>query len=95
MDNARNFIQALLAPERYDISRVGRFRFNKRFSKSMDEKSLARRTLDLDDVATTIAHIVTLSTTPDMQPDDIDHLGSRRVRYVGELLEQRIRLGLT
>ncbi len=36
-----------------------------------------------------------LSTTPDMAPDDIDHLGSRRVRYVGELLEQRIRLGLT
>jgi DNA-directed RNA polymerase subunit beta len=36
-----------------------------------------------------------LTTTPDTQPDDIDHLGSRRVRYVGELLEQRIRLGLT
>ena len=94
-DNARNFMQALLAADRYDISRVGRFRFNKRFGKSMEEKELERKTLSLDDIATTIAHVVTLSITPDMQADDIDHLGSRRVRYVGELLEQRIRLGLT
>ncbi|MEK7646426.1 MAG: DNA-directed RNA polymerase subunit beta [Patescibacteria group bacterium] len=94
-ENARSFIQALLKADRYDISRVGRFRFNKRFGKSMEEKELERRTLSLDDVATTIAHIVTLSLDPEMQADDIDHLGSRRVRYVGELLEQRIRLGLT
>jgi DNA-directed RNA polymerase subunit beta len=94
-DNARTFIQAILNADRYDISRVGRFRFNKRFNKPMDEKSLERRTLSLDDIATTITHVVTLVTTPDMQADDIDHLGSRRVRYVGELLEQRIRLGLT
>ncbi len=94
-DNAKSFIQALLEPNRYDLSRVGRFRFNKRFEKPMDEKSLERRTLNLDDIITTISYIVTLSVTPDMQADDIDHLGSRRVRFVGELLEQRIRLGLT
>ncbi|MCX6719475.1 MAG: DNA-directed RNA polymerase subunit beta, partial [Candidatus Taylorbacteria bacterium] len=81
-DNARSFIQAILSPERYDISRVGRFRFNKRFEKPMDEKSLERRTISLDDIATIVKHVVTLSVTPDMQPDDIDHLGSRRVRYV-------------
>jgi len=94
-ENARSFIQALLKSDRYDISRVGRFRFNKRFGKSMEEKDLERRTLSLDDVATAIVNIVTLSLDPEMQADDIDHLGSRRVRYVGELLEQRIRLGLT
>ncbi len=94
-DNARSFIQAILHHERYDLSKVGRFRFNKRFGKGMDEKSLERRTLDLDDLATTISHVVTMNVTPDMQADDIDHLGSRRVRYVGELLEQRIRLGLS
>ncbi len=94
-DNARTFIQALLKADRYDISRVGRFRFNKRFGKEMDEKALDRHTLSLDDIFTTISHIVKLASTPDMQADDIDHLGSRRVRYVGELLEQRIRLGLT
>ena len=95
VENARTFIQALLEANRYDLSRVGRFRFNKRFGKPMDEKALERKTLNLDDVATTISHIVTLSITPDMQADDIDHLGSRRVRFVGELLESRIRLGLT
>jgi DNA-directed RNA polymerase subunit beta len=95
VDNARSFIQALLEPSRYDLSRVGRFRFNKRFGKSMEEKDLERKTLNLDDLVTTIAHIVTLSITPDMRADDIDHLGSRRVRFVGELLESRIRLGLT
>ena len=94
-DNARNFITAILSPERYDISRVGRFRFNKRFNKSMEEKALEQKILTLDDVATTIAHVVALSVNPDMQADDIDHLGSRRVRYVGEVMEQRIRLGLT
>ena len=94
-DNARSFIQALLEPNRYDISRVGRFRFNKRFGKSMEEKAMEQRTLSLDDIATTINHVAMLSVTPDMQADDIDHLGSRRVRYVGELLETRIRLGLT
>ena len=94
-DNARTFIQSILNADRYDISKVGRFRFNKRFAKPMDEKSLERRTLSLDDVATAIMHIVKLNVTPDMQADDIDHLGSRRVRYVGELLEQRVRLGLS
>ncbi len=95
IENARTFIQALLEPNRYDISRVGRFRFNKRFQKSIDEEALNRHTLNVDDIVTTIKHIVTLSVVPDMQADDIDHLGSRRVRYVGELLESRIRLGLT
>jgi DNA-directed RNA polymerase subunit beta len=95
VENARSFIQGILKADRYDISRVGRFRFNKRFGKAMDEKALEHRTITLDDITTTINHIVMLSVTPDMAADDIDHLGSRRVRYVGELLEQRIRLGLT
>ena len=94
-DNARSFIKAVLSADRYDISKVGRFRFNKRFGKSMDDKAMEQRTITLDDIATTISHIVKMNSTPDTQPDDIDHLGSRRVRYVGELLEQRIRLGLT
>jgi DNA-directed RNA polymerase subunit beta len=95
VDNARTFVRAVLSPERYDISRVGRFRFNKRFGKPMDEKSLKQHTISLDDIVTTVTHIAALSVTPDMQADDIDHLGSRRVRYVGELVEQKIRLGLT
>jgi DNA-directed RNA polymerase subunit beta len=94
-ENARSFVRAILSVERYDLSRVGRFRFNKRFNKTMDEKSLERRTVDTNDLSITIKHIVALNVNPEMQADDIDHLGSRRVRYVGELIEQRIRLGLT
>lgn len=94
-DNARSFIGAVLSPERYDLSRVGRFRFNKRFEKGMDEESLERRTVSVDDLVTIIVHIAALSANPEMQADDIDHLGSRRVRYVGELIEQRVRLGLS
>ena len=94
-DNAKEFIGNIFNPERYDINRVGRFRFNKRFGKSMDEKELERRTVSADDIATIIAHIVELNNTPDAVEDDIDHLGSRRVRYVGELLQQKLRVGMT
>ena len=94
-DNAREFITALFSPERYDLSPVGRFRFNKRFELSMDEKELARRVINKDDIIQTIKHIVALSETPNAKADDIDHLAQRRVRYVGELLAQKIRVGMT
>ncbi|MEI8096916.1 MAG: DNA-directed RNA polymerase subunit beta, partial [Candidatus Moraniibacteriota bacterium] len=94
-DNAREFLGNIFNPERYDINRVGRFRFNKRFSKSMDEKELERRTVSSDDIVTIINHIVLLNNTPEAVEDDIDHLGSRRVRYVGELLQQKLRIGMT
>ncbi len=94
-ENAREFLKALFSEERYDISKVGRFRFNKRFQKGMDEKTLERRTINLDDLVSIINNIVTLNTTPDAREDDIDHLGSRRVRYVGELLQQKIRVGMS
>jgi DNA-directed RNA polymerase subunit beta len=94
-DNAREFIGGIFKADRYDLSPVGRFRFNKRFGKSMDEKELARKTISADDIATVIAHIVHLNNTPDSVEDDIDHLGSRRVRYVGELLQQKLRVGMT
>ncbi len=94
-DNAREFVQGIFSPERYDLSKVGRLRFNKRFSKGLEEKDTERKTISADDVATILAHIVTLNNTPDATEDDIDHLGSRRVRYVGELLQQKIRVGMS
>jgi DNA-directed RNA polymerase subunit beta len=94
-DNAREFVSGLFSPERYDISRVGRFRFNKRFSKPMIEKDLERKTISADDVATIISHIAHLNNEPDALEDDIDHLGSRRVRYVGELMQQKLRVGMS
>ncbi|HEY4478479.1 MAG TPA: DNA-directed RNA polymerase subunit beta, partial [Candidatus Paceibacterota bacterium] len=95
VDNAREFISDIFKAERYDLNKVGRFRFNKRFNKPMDEKSLEQRTICLDDMATIISNIVLLNNTPDSKEDDIDHLGSRRVRYVGEVLQQKFRIGMT
>lgn len=92
--NAREFVQSILGPEKYDLSRVGRFRFNKRFGKGMTEADFARRTLSLEDLITIFGHIHTLNSTPDSVEDDIDHLGLRRVRAVGEMLQLKVRMGL-
>ena len=94
-DNAREFIDSLFSTERYDLSPVGRFRFNSRFEKSMDAKEMERRTISADDVVSIITHVVTLNADPNAKADDIDHLGQRRVRYVGELLQQKVRVGMT
>ena len=94
-DNARDYLGGIFSAERYDLSRVGRFHFNKRFGKSMDEKALEQKVLTVEDVGIAIGHIVTLNNTPDAMEDDIDHLGRRRVRYAGELLQQKIRVGMT
>lgn len=93
-ENAKEFIDSLFTTERYDLSPVGRFRFNKRFEKPMDETELARRTISKEDFATVLSHIISLNNQPDAEPDDIDHLGQRRVRFVGEMLQQKIRTGM-
>jgi len=93
-ENAREFVKSIFDPERYDLSKVGRFRFNNRFGGKDTPKELDRRTLSLEDMVTIISHIIKLNTTPGSVADDIDHLGSRRVRYVGELFQQKIRVGM-
>ena len=95
VENAREFVGSIFGVERYDLSKVGRFRFNKRFEKSMEEAELERKTINIDDLITTISHIADLNVLPGAIEDDIDHLGSRRVRYVGELLAQKIRVGMS
>jgi len=95
VENAKGFIQAIFSPERYDVSKVGRFKFNKRFHKGMDEKSLEQKTLDVHDIVAIIKNIVALNNDPEAKEDDIDHLGSRRIRFVGELLQQKVRVGIT
>lgn len=94
-DTAREYVQGLFSSERYDLSYPGRHRFNQRFKLPMDKESLARHTLNLDDMVQIIGHIISLNQTPGAQPDDIDHLGFRRVRQIGELLEARVRVGLS
>jgi len=93
-ENAREFVKSIFDEERYDFSRVGRHMFNKRFNKKMDEKELKRKNFSLDDFVTIISHIALLNNTPYATNDDIDHLGKRRVRFVGELFQQKIRTGM-
>ena len=95
-ENAKEYIDSIISPERYDLSPVGRFRFNKRFGKSIDQKDkeAQRRTLSKEDLVDIITHIIELNNNPNAVEDDIDHLGSRRVRYVGEMMAQKIRTGM-
>jgi DNA-directed RNA polymerase subunit beta len=93
-DNAKDFINSLFTSERYDLSPVGRFRFNKRFEKSMDDIALTNRIISKEDLITVIANIIILNNIPDAKSDDIDHLGQRRVRFVGEILQQKVRTGM-
>lgn len=95
VDNAKEFIKSIFGKERYDLSPVGRFRFNKRFEKSMKPADLEEKTVSLSDLVSIVTHIVFLNNHPEAVADDIDHLGSRRVRYVGELLQQKIRVGMS
>lgn len=94
-ENAKEFIDSIFSEDRYDLSRVGRFRFNNRFEKGLSKKDLEDRQLTIDDVVTVISHIAELNITPDSEPDDIDHLGSRRIRLVGEMLQAKMRVGLS
>src|ERR1700730_4696743 len=77
-------------PRKYDFSRVGRLKFNIKFGL---ETSLNTRTLDAADFVASIRYLLKLRKNIGTV-DDIDHLGNRRVRAVGELLEHQLRIGL-
>ena len=94
-ENAKNFVQSLFSVERYDVGRVGRHRLNARFGLPLSEKALEKRTLGLADFVRIISEITKLNADPAARPDDIDHLGFRRVRFVGELLQARMRVGMS
>jgi len=94
-ESARTHVESILSAERYDFSKVGRFHFNRRFGLPTDEKHLGNATLTLEDLVRIITNIVELNISPVAEPDDIDHLGFRRVRFAGELLEGRMRVGLS
>ena len=78
--------------ERYDLSPVGRFKLNQRLGLEKKEKD--GRLLDLEDLTAIIREIIRLNNSAEAKPDDIDHLGNRRLKSVGELLQGRLRVGL-
>lgn len=95
VDNAREFVNSIFAPERYDLSEIGRHHFNGRFGLPTDAKATANRTVSVEDMRLILTQIIASNHDAQALPDDIDHLGFRRVRYFGEMLQQRVRVGMT
>src|SRR3989338_11113822 len=97
VDNARSLINAMFFNfDRYDLGEVGRYKFNLRFGLDTSKELVSKeedRTLTSSDLINIIKEIIRLSITQD-DADDIDHLGNRRVRAVGELVQNRFRVGL-
>ncbi len=96
-DNAKQLIHSMFFNfERYDLGQVGRFKFNLRFNKENPEQGVEEeenRILKKEDLVEIISEIIRLNIEQD-EPDDVDHLGNRRVRAVGELIQGRYRIGL-
>ena len=95
VENAKEFLEGVFGEEKYDISLVGRYRLNKRFNKDVNDKELNRRTLSYEDILNIVRRVIELNNTPGSKEDDIDHLGSRRVRPVGEMLQLKMRVGMS
>src|SRR5262245_37303350 len=94
LDTATQLFQGMFFdPRKYDFSRVGRMKFNIKLHDKADATSLDRRTLDAEDFRAAITYLLKLRKGIGAV-DDIDHLGNRRVRAVGELLENQFRIGL-
>ncbi|MBK6692033.1 MAG: DNA-directed RNA polymerase subunit beta [Myxococcales bacterium] len=83
-------------PERYDLSKVGRLKLNYKFYRDLPEEQrppLDTSVLTPQDILETVRHLIELKNGRG-SVDDIDHLGNRRVRAVGELMENQYRIGL-
>src|SRR5499425_607400 len=94
LDTATALFQGMFFdPRKYDFSRVGRLKFNIKLFENQEATSLEQRTLDPEDFYGTIRYLLKLRKNLGAV-DDIDHLGNRRVRAVGELLENQFRIGL-
>ncbi len=96
-DNARTLIHAMFFNfDRYDLGGVGRYKFNIRFGIANPEEGVLeeeRRILAREDLVNIVREIIRLNIEQS-EPDDVDHLGNRRIRSVGELLQARLRIGL-
>ncbi|HXZ27608.1 MAG TPA: DNA-directed RNA polymerase subunit beta, partial [Terriglobales bacterium] len=94
LDTATSLFHGMFFDSRkYDFSRVGRLKFNIKLFEKADATNLDNRTLEPEDFYATIRYLLKLRKNLGAV-DDIDHLGNRRVRAVGELLENQFRIGL-
>ncbi|MBI4089807.1 MAG: DNA-directed RNA polymerase subunit beta, partial [Candidatus Kerfeldbacteria bacterium] len=93
VDNARELIHKMFFSfDRYDFSRVGRYKLNVRFGLSTPNDK-EHRVLQKEDLVAIVREIISLNNSQ-KDPDDIDHLGNRRVRAIGELVQNKFRVGL-
>ncbi|MDD4333032.1 MAG: DNA-directed RNA polymerase subunit beta [Patescibacteria group bacterium] len=92
-DNARQLIHSMFFRfDRYDFDRVGRYKLNRRF-KLNTPINKENRILKIEDLVSIIKEVIRLNITQGKE-DDIDHLGNRRVRAIGELIQNKFRVGL-
>ena len=93
LDNAREFLeQQLFDLRRYNLERVGRYKLNQKLGL-MRVVPLEHRTVTKHDLVRLIARMISINNGEE-KPDDIDHLGNRRVKTVGELIQNKLRVGL-
>ena len=91
-DNAYDLINNMFfRSDRYDLAKVGRYKMNQRLDL---ETSFEQRSLTQEDLVSIIKEIIRLNNDEEALEDDIDHLGNRRVKAVGEILSERVRVGL-
>ena len=91
VENAKNLLDNLFFnPRRYDLGRVGRYKLNRRLNGGA---GTSERTLSPDDINGLLRTMIEINNG-EREPDDIDHLGNRRVRAVGELIQNQVRVGL-
>jgi len=100
-DNAKSLLGAMFSFERYDLSEVGRWKIRQRLGQNKENQkgketkiSLDERVLSISDLVLIVKEIIRLNHDPKATPDDIDHLSNRRVKCVGELLLNRVQVGL-
>ena len=93
LDNARQFLEEQLFDQRhYDLERVGRYKLNQKLDLS-EKIPVSHRTITRWDIVYLIKRMILINNEVE-DKDDIDHLGNRRVKTVGELIQNKLRIGL-
>ncbi len=95
VDSARTLLDGLFFnPQRYDLAKVGRYKMDKKLGENPEENDSS--TLTKDDIVLTMRYIINLHDGVEgYTTDDIDHFGNRRIRTVGELIQNQFRIGIS
>src|SRR2546421_10392028 len=93
-ENAQTLLDNLFFnPKRYDVAKVGRYKVNKKLEVDVP---ITTGVLTQDDIVATVEYLCRLHASEEgYEPDDIDHFGNRRLRTVGELIQNQVRVGLS